>query len=244
MHIMSPTIKFRAISIFFLACFCILIYLGTWQLHRAREKKDIIIQMQARIDSEPVMLSSIINPQLTTHRFTPTVVNGIYMNKYTFLVDNQIFNKHAGYRVITAVQTLDLDKWVLIDRGWIARDKDRQKIPKIHDVYGVRKFVGIINTIPSGIVLKEDQYKSDSNWPIIIQRLDFEFMAQSLQHNIYNFVIQLEPTDQTAYSTSNMVNLGMSSNMHLGYAVQWYLFACLTIIYYWYVFIHPKWQKL
>lgn len=236
---MSPKVKFRVTSIFFLSFFCILAYLGTWQLYRAQEKKNIILQMQERMHTTPIMLSSLVNPELEKFRFTPVVVYGIYLNKYTFLLDNQILNKQAGYRVITVVQSPSLEKWVLVDRGWIARGKDRQKLPEIKDVYGMKTFVGIINTISSGIVLEPDKYSANSNWPIVIQSLDLSFIAHSLHHNIYDFVVQLEPADLTTYKNPP-INFGISSNKHLGYAIQWYFFACLTLVYYLYFFVKQR----
>lgn len=215
----APGIK---LSIVTLTLCIILVYLGIWQLNRAAYKQNIIQKLQTKIDTQPIQLRFIQYPSLEKDQFTPVMFDGVYLNKYTFLLDNQMLDHKVGFRVLTPFQSPGLDKWVLIDRGWVPLDKDRQNLPKIEDIYGVKSIKGIINTISTGIILQKDTPSLIPNWPIIIQNLDYNFISAQLQHQIYPFIVQLDaPTE-----------FGVSSHKHWGYAAQWFIFALLVVVYY------------
>lgn len=218
-------------TIFTLLAIIILVYLGTWQLARSMQKKELINQMEQKLLANPVRLPTIVDPQLAKNRFTPVMVYGTYLNKYTFLLDNQVFEGQVGYRVLTVFQSPHLEKWVLIDRGWIEQGKSRKQLPLIHDVFGVQELIGIINTIPTGILLKSDPVVAEPTWPIVIQSLDYDFMTKNLHHPIYDFLIQIRASDSEAYKMPP-IDFGMPSDKHLGYAFQWYGFAVLVFVYY------------
>lgn len=218
-------------SVFTLLAIIILVYLGTWQLARSAQKKELTNQLEQKLLATPVRLPSISDPQLMKNRFTPVMVYGTYLNKYTFLLDNQVFEGKVGYRVLTVLQSPYLEKWVLIDRGWIEQGKSRKELPAIHDIYGVQEVFGIINTIPTGILLKSDPIVAEPTWPIIIQSLDYAFIAQNLHHAVYDFLIQIRGSDNAAYKMPP-IDFGMPSDKHLGYALQWYGFAILVFVYY------------
>lgn len=218
-------------SIISLIAIVILVYLGTWQLGRSMTKKDILVKMQQKIHALPMPLSGIDNPHLIKNRFTPVSVIGTYLNKYTFLLDNQVFNSQVGYRVLTTMQSPYLDKWLLVDRGWIAQGSSRKELPPIKDIYGVQELNGIVNTIPTGIILHPDIYNADAEWPIVIQNLDLEFIEKHLQHSAYDFLLQLRTNDPSAYPMPPL-DFGMPANKHIAYALQWYAFAIMVVVYY------------
>ncbi len=209
----------------------ILAYLGTWQVNRALQKEYLIQQLQEKSTGMPLNLATLDNPILEKFRFTPIVMYGTYLNNFTFLLDNQVYQHKVGYRILTAFTSPYLNKMVLVDRGWIVQGVSRQQLPEIKDAYGVKEVQGFINTIPSGITLHPDTYNPLATWPIVIQSLDFAFIAENLQHPVYNFVIQLYQNDPTAY-TVPPVSFGLPIYKHWGYALQWYLFALLVLIYY------------
>ena len=142
-----------------------------------------------------------------------------------------MYQHKPGYKVITAAHVQGLDKLILVDRGWIAIGQTRAAIPKLKNITDVKHIVGIINTIPTGIILKKDVFKNTDTWPIVIQNLDYEFISNALQHKIYDFVVQLQTHDLTSYDIIP-IEPGVSSNKNISYAVQWYFFAALVIIYY------------
>lgn len=224
----KATLKLSIVSI---TLFTILVYLGTWQMNRGIHKKNISNIVRSKSQDIPVELSSLSHPNLQQHRFTSVTFAATFINQFTFLLDNQIHQHKAGYRVITAAQTPDCDSWILIDRGWIPTGKNRQDLPSIEPIDGVKQLVGIINTIPSGIVLHKDKISQTHQPPFVIQSLDYGLINNLLQHHIFDFVVQLRSNGITNYIIPEL-NFGISSYKHWGYAVQWYLFAALVFVYY------------
>jgi len=216
----TPSLK---LSIVTLLLFLILVYLGTWQIGRAHEKQNILLNIQKKTKLPPVKLETMSNPGLINDRFTPVTIKGVFLNHQTFLLDNQMLNHKAGFRVLTPMQTPKLKNLILIDRGWVPANTPRTILPKIETIYGMQEINGLINSAASGIILKKDLVNLSTNWPVIIQSVDYEFISQQLQHPLYKFVIQLQ---------SSNVDLGISPAKHLGYAMQWFIFASLAIVYF------------
>ncbi len=224
----EPKLKLSIISLLLIL---ILVYLGVWQLFRAHEKKYLYQQLQQRSTERPIQLKVLQQPSWLTHRYTSVLVGGVFLNQYTILIDNQIYQHEPGYRVLTPVQTPHLDKWVLVDRGWIPMGADRQHLPEIEPIFGVKDIRGLINTIPSGIVLKDDQVQDFPKWPLVLQKADYDLISKQLHHPVYDFVIQLQSDDLIQYNMPPL-DSGLSSNKNIGYALQWFTFALLAFIYY------------
>lgn len=221
-----------SITIFTIVAVFILTHLCIWQLERSFEKEHLFLELERKTQKIPVPLNKIDEPQLEKDRFTPVYIQGTYLNHFTFLLDNQIMNKQAGYRVITAFQSPYLNELVLVDRGWVPRNKDRNTLPPIKEIYGVMVVKGIINNISTGIVLHKDTYTPNATWPIVIQKMDYDFISQNLQMPVYEFVVRLQSSTTVDSYTMPPLDFGMPSNKHLGYAIQWFIFMILVIVYY------------
>jgi surfeit locus 1 family protein len=219
------------LSIITLCLLFILVYLGLWQMARAAYKENIFSVSQQKINNPSIDLKLISEPTLDKDRFTPISIDGVFLNNYTFLLDNQMFNHKLGFRVITPVQAPYLNKWVLVDRGWVPQDKERSKLPTIDTIYGLKHITGIINTISTGILLKKDELSPNSNWPLVIQSLDFEYIAKQLNHQVFDFVQQLNANEAGAYQMPPL-DFGLKSTKHVAYAVQWFFLATVLLIYY------------
>lgn len=224
----SPSLK---LSVFSLILFSILVYLGTWQLGRAEYKKNISHQIQHHAEGEPIQFALLDKLDLVKQRFTRVFLDGVFLNNFTFLLDNQMYKHKPGYRILTAFQAPNLDKLILIDRGWVPLGSSRKQLPSIENIYGLKRVTGIINTIPSGIILRKDVFNPTDTWPVVIQQVDYEFISNAMQHKVYNFVVQLQNHDLTSYDIIPN-GFGVSSNKNIGYALQWYFFAALVVIYY------------
>ena len=213
-------------SLILLICIPILISLGNWQMRRAQYKKDLIHVLNNRLHQTPLPIDELklkLNPSEFNHlRFMPCKLTGKFINHKSLLLDNQIVNGKVGYKIITPFQVANSKRWFLIDRGWIQASSTRTRLPEIATIDGNVTLAGIINHPPSGIVLIKDQVNSKANFPILIQAVDYAIIEQQLAHPVSNFVIQL----------SSEVSLGISSNKHLGYAMQWFTIAITMFIYY------------
>lgn len=223
-----PRLKLTILAI--IACAC-LVYLGYWQLQRAHEKKTFLAHLQTRSTFAPVKLHQLKNPSLHTDRFLPVSVDGVFMNQYTFLLDNQVLDRKPGFRVLTPLQSPLLDRWVLIDRGWVPMGANRKELPKIPPAFGLQKIHGQIDTITTGIVWVKDEATLTAVWPVILQELDYQLISDQMQHPVYKFVIRMQPGSKHAFAFPPHV-ISTDHNKHIAYALQWFAFAFLVLIYY------------
>lgn len=224
----APTLK---LTITTAILFIILVYLGIWQIGRACYKKNIFQSIQAKTQASPVELITIKDPTLEKDRFTAVSFEGVFLNNFNILIDNQMLDHKVGYRVLTPVHSPLLDKWVLVDRGWIPAGPDRKQLPNIGVIFGFKDVTGIINTISTGIALVNDKVVEDPHWPLVLQQLDYDLIAAQLKHPVFAFVVQL-PQKHPHSFTYPPLDFGISSDKHWGYAFQWFILAFILLMYY------------
>lgn len=230
----TPRLTFTIITL--ITC-TILVYLGCWQLQRANQKKILLATIKARANMLPIPISNLQNPTLINDRYTSVIVEGVFLNQYTFLLDNQMYKRKPGFRVLTAMQVPNLEHWIIVDRGWIQQNGGRANTPQIEPIYGLRKIIGQIDNISTGITLRKDVASTDTQWPILIQALDYEFMQEQLHHQVYNFTVRINSESELAFNFLN-TNKTIDPNKNIMYALQWFSFAILLLFYY--LFMHTK----
>lgn len=224
----KPSFK---LTIFTIVVLPLLVYLGMWQIGKAIDKDKKQDTLQAKQQVSAINFRDLKDPTLSKNQFTAVTIDGIFLNKFTFLLDNQMLEHKPGYRVLTIVSSPHLEKWILIDRGWVPLGEDRKVLPKIDLIFGLKSIKGIINTIPTGIELKAPVPDSNNTWPQVIQTLKYDFIAKQINHPIYEFVIQLQDNDFPHYPYP-AISFGITSEKHWGYGVQWFIFATILVIYY------------
>lgn len=213
--------KYRSLLLITGTIICgFLVYLGTWQLQRAEYKKNLEETLKIQIEQPPTNLQELNNPNLTNNRLQKITVRGNFLTTF-FLLDNQIQNGKAGFRILLPMKVDNSDQILLVDRGWTPRKPVYTQLPEVYIPKERQKLTGFINHISSGILLKEEQL-SPNNWPILIQTIDYELIANLLQLNVYKFVLQ--------DNVSNL-NFGLPGSKHLGYAIQWFSLAILVVGY-------------
>jgi surfeit locus 1 family protein len=107
--------RFWIVTLSALAMAALTFGLGMWQLGRAAQKEKISLE---RKDAQPLSLS------------------GRWLVDQTLYVDNRQMNAKQGFFVVTPLLMLS-DEYVLVERGWIARDfRDRKKMQRIETAAG------------------------------------------------------------------------------------------------------------
>lgn len=243
----------KVIPFFTLLLVAAFVYLGVWQLNRWQEKSALIAKFESRA-KEPILLgtheflqgfASKIQNVLKDFRFRRLEVSGTLLKNH-FLLDNQIYNKQVGFRVLSPLLTAD-QHIILLDRGWVPLGKNRDDLPKIEEKNGKITVVGIINQPSQGLKLAAF---SNDKWPKIIQAIEFQTLGKMLSLNIPNtsnissvsnipinpntilpFILQLEPEQSLSYRVPP-ISFGIPVSRHLGYAVQWFCLAIAAMVYF------------
>ena len=90
------------------------IYLGLWQIERGNQKITIYNEYKKNLSKDPVVLKQL-NNKFT--EFAKVRVFGEFILDKQLLLDNRIFNRKAGYEVLTPYKVGN--KMVLVNRGWV-----------------------------------------------------------------------------------------------------------------------------
>ena len=208
--------------LFFVIVIITCIILGLWQIDRANEKAYLYHAFNERISKNPIQFEVIKSNPVD---FTKIIVTGTYISNKQFLLDNKIYNKKAGYEVISPM--LFDDQIVLINRGWVSNN-NRQSLPNI-DIRNVdSQAIGYIYKYKDFYQLSEDFYKND--WPLIIQNIEIDKIKQMFKYKVFPYVLIMSEDQENSYNIQTIYKKN-SDLKHYMYAGQWFLFALIGIIF-------------
>lgn len=208
--------------------------LGVWQLGRAEQKKQMLLQQQAAIDSGVINLNQQAVADVSAVRYRKAKLTGHYDLAHQFLLDNQIVDGKTGYFVLTPFRVDGQQATILINRGWLAVGGDRNQMPDLTMRTEPTEVTGRINQFPSvGLVLKGAEIPTE-NWPSVVQVVDSKVLSQKLGYEIAAFQIELDSSVAEGYRREWKINVPIPPEKHLAYAVQWFgLALTLTALFIW-----------
>jgi surfeit locus 1 family protein len=202
------------------------IALGDWQRHRADEKSAAAALASAAAREAPLDLAAADNDAAVA-LYRTVHGSGEYDAAHAVLIDNKVRGGRPGYEVVTPFKLAPGNRYVLVDRGWVAQGPTRKQLPSVQTPAGVVKIVGRA-TIPPKHYL---ELKADTGEGTLRQNLDIERIAASSGLTLLPFVVEqtdpVTPPDELLRD-SQMPDFGIES--HLSYMVQWYSLAALAIV--------------
>lgn len=182
--------------------------LGFWQLNRAAEKEAIIAARQDNANTGQQTFS------------------GRYLSERQLLLDNQIFERKAGFHVWTPLQ---VDGGMLIvNRGWVAGHADRSRLPQWSTPQGDVVVSGVLAEFPrSGWSLSNSC--NPEKWPHVVQYPALDELQCLFDRPLRNEILLLAPDHPDGF-TREWADLGIPPERHIGYAVQWFALALAALV--------------
>lgn len=195
----------------------LLILLGNWQLQRAAEKEQLLLQFSHGETKQAT------NPNIQL--FDKIVLKGQLSNLY-FLLDNRTWQGQVGYEVIAAL-TADNQKAQLISLGWLAAGADRNQLPSLSLPSSILSLTAYADKPSSPLLLGEDRW--NQGWPKRIQQLDLNKISAALQLPVSQWLYR--PIKQVIPDLTLIWEpVVLPPQRHTGYAVQWYGLAVAWLI--------------
>lgn len=227
-----PLIRSWPLSVLCLCFFPLLVSLGSWQLQRAEEKRQLLNEIDARLASQPKNIHDL--KELKT--YTSVRLSGFYSGEY-FYLDNRTRNGRVGYEIlqlfISTNNKREESRW-LINRGWLPAGADRSQLPEVTYPLAAKVITGFLylseqnnpalqdertgalEVVPGGRI----QALSDTLNNSLSERL-------ALAHPAWH--IRLSADSDTALVTNwQLVNI--KPQKHTGYAVQWFCMSAALLI--------------
>ncbi len=206
-----------------------------WQFGQAGSKAQLREQYVARQALPPYDLNASI-PDKEAVAYRIVRVTGSYLAEGAILLDNRVRSGAAGYEIIVPLQIAGTDRYVLINRGWVALGRDRTVQPAI-DVPTATVTVTGTAIVPGRGALELSEHIIDGR---VWQNLNLTRYRDAQQLNVLDFVVQ-EQSERDDGINRDWAAPGFGIETHQSYAAQWFLFAALIVFFYlYYGFIRKK----
>lgn len=199
--------------------------LGLWQLGRGQEKRDLQERYERLAADAPVSVSSaeLRAADVELRRVT---ARGVFEPRYAVYLDNRVMNGIPGYHVVMPLR-LSEQRYVLVNRGWVAGVPDRSRLPEVKTPGGPVELTGVA-TVPGRQVYELSNRVIEGR---IWQNLTLERYREAYPLPIQPFVIRQDSAlDDGLVRQWGAPDLG--AERHYGYAVQWFLLAATAVLFY------------
>ena len=204
--------------------------LGFWQYNKAQDT----IKAQQKIDdgkaAMPVELPSVIDDK-DVWRYKRVRFKGTYMPEYQIILDNRVHQNKAGYQVITPVKLDDQERYVLVNRGWLAGNPNRS-LPQIATPDDEQVFIGDLFFPLAKVFTLESTEQKKGEWQSLWQHIDMQRYQTLVPFNVYPYIVRLAPGDAAGGFVRDWPVPKSRITVHLGYAYQWFGFALTLFVIY------------
>ena len=154
------------------------------------------------------------------------------VGKNQILIDNVIYNGIAGYKVLTPLLSENLDRQILIDRGWISAGNNRTKLPNIDVREPTVEVYGTLDSPELGFVLSDNLITK--TWPKVSQSKNIEILKEAYDSELFPYLLIAEPTLKDSLEYIKITPTNMLPSKHYGYALQWFtMFLALCFMFIW-----------
>ena len=201
--------------------------LANWQLNRAHEKEELAAHLAVLAKDAPVSLPGA-EMKVQDVEWRRVMARGRFEPRYGVLIDNRIRHGVAGYHVVMPLEIgSGGGRYVLVNRGWIAGNPDRARLPEVKTPDGTIEITGLA-TVPSLRFLELSSRAAEGK---VWQNLTLDRYREAFPIAVQPVVIQQEsPLDDGLVREWDPPNLGVDK--HYGYAFQWFALGATLLVFY------------
>jgi surfeit locus 1 family protein len=228
---MPPIIKNHIFShICVLCAFAFLCSLGSWQLLRWQEKKQLLAAEEQAQQTKPLGMTDLMSLYKAPEHSQVKLLSP-KAHAAVFLLDNQIHQGRVGYDVINVLM-LSNQKALLVNRGFIPRDADRNSLPEVDIFPKDLRLSGILRSPSKPPFVNHPFEDQQLNFPKRIQYIDTKQLEELLGFTIHPQVLILTEASAAVFEPKPSLKAWLTPERHLGYSIQWFSLAlCCLIIY-------------
>jgi surfeit locus 1 family protein len=199
------------------------LYLGQWQQGRAQEKRALQTQFDQRSTAVPLMLTGgALDPQVVKYR--RAVANGSWVKSSQIYIDNKFDQSSVGYHVITPLKLADSERYVLVNRGWIARGNNYPQPPTLDAPAGQVNVVGTI-VLPTDKFLELRTSTAEGE---VWQNLTIERFRATSTLDVLPVVLLAANADPGLRVVGQQPDAGVAK--HVEYMLTWYSLAATVVV--------------
>jgi surfeit locus 1 family protein len=209
-----------------LAVIAVCVSAGNWQTRRAEYKQALADRLDERVTA-PVAEIGVAPVEADAWQFRRVRVRGEYVPEKALLLDNRVLNGRVGYQVLTPLRLAGGAMHVVVDRGWVAAPPTRDRLPQVQTPSGVQEVEGVAVLPPDKVFELGEGSPTGTVWQHFLMERYARWSGFALQP-----VVVRQTSDAPDGLVREWTRPDTGVQKHRGYALQWYLFATLTIVLY------------
>ena len=217
-------------AVFVIGMSAVCVRLGFWQLARLGEKQAMNVALRGALAQPPVRINA--SPaDVAAVRGRRVEVAGVYDERRQFLLSGRANAGSPGVSVVTPLVSQDGTHAVLIERGWLYSDDAARAHPERYPERGARTVIGVAEPLLAGrggpplLAVRSD---SAALWST--RWLDGDSIAARVPYALAGFYVKQLPAADVPPMPVRRVPAPYDEAMHLGYAIQWFVFATILSV--------------
>ena len=199
------------------------LWLGSWQLDRAQEKRERQALFESRSNDTPLHLTGAV-PAAGPLLYRRVRAAGAFIGERQFFVDNRIQAGRAGFHVITPLAIEGSGAAVLVNRGWIARGPDYPRPPRVEVPAGRVEVSGMASRPPARVLELSSETVAGDVW----QNLSIERFAAHVRLVLLPVVILADAPAPGLTAVREVPDAGVAK--HIEYAFTWFALAATLLV--------------
>ncbi len=212
------------------------VVLGFWQLDRLDGRRSTNREIAAGLAVAALPIDQIVGVSDgydigAEVRFRLAQARGTYVAEDEVLVLNRSLNGAPGYWVLTPL-ILDSGDALIVNRGWVPFSPGPgEPRPGTEAPTGEVRVEGMVRQT----VVAQRLQRADPAEGVLaaLARPDLARLAQQLTYDVLPVYLQLEAQDPPGLGLPRLLpRPELSEGPHLGYAVQWFIFAMIGLVGY------------
>jgi len=211
------------------------INLGFWQLRRLEERQLANTVGESRFEAEPVDVGLLLDSageDRESLEFRRAVATGVFQPDDEVLIRSQVHQGVAGFHVITPLLG-EGDTAVLVNRGWVPLDADEVPVTAAPPPEGTVTVTGWVRpTQTRGALGPSDP---DEGRLVAMSRVEIDRIQQQVPYELEPVYMSLLDDLAGDLPFAAPPPSFADEGPHLAYAIQWFSFALIGLVGYFFL---------
>jgi surfeit locus 1 family protein len=200
-----------------------------WQLARLEERRSTNEIGQARISADPVPLIELLttaNGDLDSLEYRSVTVAGVWDVTEEVLIRSQVERGNAGFHVITPLLT-DEGPAVLVNRGWVPLTLDTTPVDQASPPSAQAEVEGWVHLTQLRPPFGPEEPEGDLD---VFNRVDIDRIASQMPYPVAPvYAVAVGESDEQLPIPDDPPDF-TDEGPHLSYAIQWFAFAVIGLV--------------
>lgn len=213
----------------------VFVNLGFWQLRRLEERRLANTVGESRFESEPVDIDTLLRgagDEEESLEFRRATATGVFHPKDEVLIRSQVYQGAAGFHVITPLVGED-GSATLVNRGWVPLTLDEVPVTEAPPPQGtvtIEGWVGLTR-VRQGLGPSDPE----EGRLVTMSRVDIDRIRQQVPYELDPVYLSLLGGEPDQLPVTVPPPSFEDEGSHLAYAIQWFSFALIGLVGYFFL---------